>query len=248
MSQGHAVRYADSDGSNGRVYSPDLWRDCPLLDIMLGEADGHYFVDDFVDLPTGRYTATQATAGTFALGDAPGGVALADCNSTTVTQGINVQLGSTVGESFIPVAGSKIWAEARLKATDIATGPEFYMGLAVIDTTIIGSSALSAQAIGFKSVTDDGVLLATCKGASSETTAASNTLVEDTYVRLGFRVTETGLVEFYVNGVKNATTIAANLPIVEMVPSLVCQSDGTTDSIIHIDQWRFVQANNVNVG
>ena len=190
--------------------------------------------DDFVDLPTGKYTATQATTGSFALTDAEGGVALADCDSTTVTQGINVQYGGTAGEAVKAAAGQNIYFEARIKSVDMATGPEFFLGLAVTDTTIIATSALSAQAIGFKSVTDNGVLLATCKDGSSETTGTGTTLVDGTWVKLGFKVIGTSKVQFFVNGTL-VSTVTANIPTTEMRPSLVCQSDGSTDTIVHID-------------
>lgn len=196
---------------------------------------GTHWLDNFMDLPTGKYTATQATAGTFALDDAEGGVALADCNSTTATQGINIQLGGTAGESFKPAAGRTIYFEGRVRADDIATGPEFFFGLAITDTSLIAGSALTSQAIGFKSVTDDNVLLATCKDGSSETTAASiHTFVDGTWVKLGFKVIGTSKVEFYVDGVLKGS-ITANIPTTEMRPSLVCQTGGTTDPIIAID-------------
>lgn len=217
-----------------------FWRDCPFLGKTAFQACGMgtFFFDDFVDLPTGKYTATQATAGTFALDDAEYGVALADCNSTTATQGINVQ---KPGECVKPAAGKTIWYECRVKAADIATGPEFFAGLAITDTTLVASSALSSQAIGFKSVTDDNVILATCKDGSSETTASSiHTFVDDAWVKLGFKVTGTSKVEFFVNGV-SVGSITANIPTTELTPSLVCQTGGTTDPIVHID-WHAVAA------
>tara|TARA_R110000824_G_scaffold13979_3_gene60104 strand:- start:3913 stop:4659 length:747 start_codon:yes stop_codon:yes gene_type:complete len=216
-----------------------LWKDCAIETLANDYNRGYVFKDNFLTLPTGKYTATQATAGTFALGDDEGGVALADCNSTTVTQGINVQLNSTVGAAFRTQASGKLWFEARLKASDIATGPEFFCGLSSIDTTIIGTSAnTSANHIGFESVSDDGVLLfhAEVAGVRTSGTATIHTLVEDTYVRLGFKVVDRARIEVYVNGAK-VDTLTAGFPLVGMVPSLVCQSDGATDSIVHLDWW-----------
>ena len=100
------------------------------------------FFDDF-SKGVAHYTATQATAGTFALDTSVNyPVALADCNSTTATQGINVQLP---GEYFLPAAGQTIIFEARFKFADVATGPEFFIGLHEVDTTIIATSALSGS-------------------------------------------------------------------------------------------------------
>jgi len=205
---------------------------------LLGSLDA-YWRDDFQDLPTGRYTATQSTTGTFALDDAAGGVALADCNSETVVQGINVQRGGTTGETFLAAAGTTIYFEARVKAADIGTGPEFFLGLHIIDTAIIDTSAMAAADsdwVGFKSLTDNNILLGTTSDNATEATAASiHTLVEDTWVKLGFKVIGTDSVEFYVNGALKSNTITTNLPGGLLVPSLVCQSNGTTDPIVHID-------------
>jgi hypothetical protein len=101
---------------------------------------------------------------------------------------------------------------------------------------------LSSQAIGFLSVTDDNVILAACKDGLALTTASSiHTFVDDAWVKLGFKVTGTTKVEFFVNGVL-VGTITANIPTTELRPSLVCQSGGTTDPIVHID-WLALAAN-----
>jgi hypothetical protein len=142
-------------------------------------------------------------------------------------------------------AGGVLVFEACLALADIgSSGPEFLAGLYVVDTTLIGTSALSAVGVGFKSVTDDSVLLATSKGASAETTATGVDLGdydkdvagEDAWVRLGFRIDGTERAQFYVNGQK-VSEITANLPATTdlLVPSFVCQSDGTVDTIVHLD-------------
>lgn len=231
------------DAVTRRKYSLDLWKDCPREAIKSGIEEGIAFEDDFVDILTGRYVITQATAGTFVLDTGTSienGVVLADCNSATATQGINVQL--SLAAAFKPQVGQDIWFEARIKAADIATGPEFFLGLAEQDTTIIASSAIStANHIGFLSVTDDNVVLHSGEKASAAATgAAIHTFVDDAWVKLGFKVTGLTKVEFWVDGVKQADTFnlaAANIPIVSLTPSIVCQSGGTTDPIVHLDWW-----------
>jgi hypothetical protein len=198
-------------------------------------------------LPTGKHTATLANAGTFALTDAEGGVVLADCDSTTATQGINVQLGGTAGESFlIPDSGMCLF-ECRIKAADIATGPEFFIGLAETDTTLVASSAMdtSKEYVGFKSMTDDNVILGCANDAAESTASSIHTFVDDAWVKLGFVIKNGSLVQFYVNGAlkTNTITTAANIPANLLRPSVVCQSGGTTDPIVHIDWWRFAVSN-----
>lgn len=240
MGASSSFDYARSSDTT-RKFSPIIWNQVDVSALKAG-IEGYCFEDDFFDLPTGKYTATQATAGTFALDDQEGGVALADCNSTTAAQGINVQLGGTAGESFLAPSNGILIAEFRIKVADIATGPELFIGLAETDTTLIASSAMdgTSKFVGFKSVTDDGVLLG-CSQSTAESTASSiHTLVDDAYVKLGFVVKNRTTISFYVNGALKANTITttANIPAVLMRPTFVCQSGGTTDPILHIDRYR----------
>lgn len=227
---------------DGSGLSSDLWRDCPRDEIMHDPGVGYYFRDNFTDLPTGRYTATAATSGTFALDDAARGVALADSGAAVDNQGINVQKAvGGVGELFIPKARCRIWAEAYLKLVTISTGPQFFVGLHEIDTTIIAAGAMSgSNYIGYQSVTDDGVLLFASNKAGTGTTKSATTAADGTYLKLGFKVTDLTKIEYFINGVKQGETIAtANIPIVAMTPSLVCQSAGTVRPVAHIDWWEF---------
>lgn len=240
--QGIYTNYAGEYESRGQ--SGLLWKDCPGGDLNIDLNRGYFFLDDFLDLPTGKYTATQATTGTFALSDEEGGVALADSGSTTEAQGINVQLGSTVGEFAATQTAGKLWFEARVKASDITDsgtqkGPEFFCGLSAIDTSVIAASANSStDHIGFESVSDDNVLLFHTENGGNRTssTATIHTFADDEYVKLGFRVTNQSKIEVYVNGAK-VDTLTTNICTALMVPTLVCQSGGTTDPIVGIDWW-----------
>lgn len=234
--------------SGGRGFSRSLWNLSRLAEISMDPDAGFFFCDDFLDLPTGRYTATQATAGTFALTDADGGVVIADSNSTTDTQGINVQLGGTAGEMILPEADTEIWFEARVKVHDFGTagaGIQFFLGLSETDTTIIASSAnSSANHIGFEAIATDSVTgvseKATTRGTvSSLTTLIDSDVTADSWVKLGFHVKGVDTLTFYVDGTANGTTIATtNIPAVELRPSIVVQTDGaSTDPLAHMDWW-----------
>jgi len=195
--------------------------------------------DDFTKTPVDDedYAFTNATVGTMALAAAgENGVLLLDAASTTATQGAQMQRPAA---SFLPKAGRHILFSARLKITDTYDKCEFFAGLAEIDTTIIGTSAVStANHIAFSCVTDDGVLLSNCEKAGAGATTTGYTLVEDTYLTLGIHVHELSKVEFSVNGViKGIISTTANIPIVGLSPSFVCQSGGTNDPIMSIDYW-----------
>ena len=199
--------------------------------------------DDFVTTPVDDedYAFTNATAGTMALDPAAAnGVLLLDSNSTTVTQGAQIQRPAA---SFLPVAGRTIWFETRLKLVDTYDDCQFFAGLAEIDTTIIGSSAVStANHIAFTCVTNDGILLSNAEKAGANTTGVGTTLAEDTWVVLGIKVNGLTDITYYVDGVAvNKITTVANIPIVAMAPSFVCQTGGTADVIMHIDYWKCQQ-------
>ncbi|WDI44778.1 hypothetical protein [Bremerella sp. P1] len=225
-----------SSPSNGRYESRDLWAACPKQLIRDEYGAGKFFETDFMGKDVGMFTATQATAGTFTVDTGlEGGVAVADCASATATQGINVQAD---GAAFVPAAGVNLFFEARVKIADTATGPELFIGLSEIDTAILDTSAMASTNIAaFYSVTDDNVLaFATEDGGNATTEAGVYTMVEDTYVKLGFKIEGLSKITPYINGVAyDDNAITTNIPDTAVVPTFVCQSGGTTDPILYID-------------
>jgi hypothetical protein len=192
--------------------------------------------DDFNSQPI-SFTMTQATVGEWSLDDdAENGVLLLDSDSTTVTQGINAQKSLA---TFLPKAGRNIWFETRVKVTGIDNlNAELFMGLAEIDGTVIAASTVStANHIGFSSVTDDGILLANAEKAGTGATDTGVTIKNDTWYTLGFKVTGLDYVTFYVNNVKCGSLPTANIPIVVLAPTFVCQSGGTDQPILNVDYW-----------
>ena len=223
--------------NSGRGLSPGLWakqpRDFQDLNVGFGITDDFLTFDD-----ENKWVLTQATAGTVALDvAAKGGVLLLDSNSTTNNQGVQVQLGGAAGaSSFIASATSKIYYEARIKAADIgSTTCQVFAGLAIVDTSVFASAANStANHIGYEAINSTAVGIHSEKAGTRSSTASAHTLVDDTYVKLGFVVDGLTSVTPYVNGVAK-TAITTNIPIVALTPSFVCHSSGTTDPILHVD-------------
>lgn len=223
-----------------QVQCPGILNPVNINDVFLDS-------DDFVKAPITAedYTLTAATQGTMALSaGADNGVLLLDCNSSTTTQGANMQ---RIASSFTPKAGRDIWFEARVKIADtgsLATCGEIFVGLSAINTAIIATSAVTAtdnNFIGFSSVTDNGVLLTNSCKVAAVTTGTGATIAEDTWITLGFHISGLDTIDFYVNGVNTATHTTAYIPIVALAPSFVMQSSGTTDPIMHIDYWTCMQ-------
>lgn len=233
----------DPDLSAG--YSSNLWKTCPLQeylhDPMIGVLLDERWNSYNAAATTGDYVLTQATQGTGAISTAAPGVLELDSNSSTQGQGGQIQ---RIKSAFVPAAGKHIWAEFLVKVVDTFDKAQLFAGLAEIDTTIIGSGAIStANHIGFYiPASGAGVYTLAAAKASAAATKAAGTLAEDTYVKLGFYVDGVTSIQGYVNGVPSATAHAtANVPIVAVYPSFVCQSDGTNDPILHIAGYRIFQ-------
>ena len=227
-----------------------VWADCPLQAIAADPSIAFTFFEDFTGPMQGGVTATTnldgwtvtqaGAAGAVNLLNEAGGILEIDAVSTTVTQGLNVQATESV--IFTPASGKDIWFETRIRVDEALTA-ELFIGLSEADTAIIdGSANASASHIGWQCVTDDGVLLFSSEKASTGATKASNTLAEDTFVRLAFKVNGVTDIEFWIDGVKSSLThVTAEIPTVAMCASYVCQSDGTQDPVVGVDYVKIVQ-------
>lgn len=227
------------------TYASNIWKTCPLAeyrhDPFIGVQYDEPFVNYDATATTGDWVLTQATAGTAAISTAAPGVLEVDCNSTTQHQGVNLQRFKT---AFVPAAGKHIWAEFRVKVVDTFDKCNFFVGLAEIDTSIFASGVITTNNhIGFYCpTTGAGVYTLAAAKAGAATTKAGGTIAEDTYVNLGFYVDGVTSIQGYVNGVATATAHAtANVPIVALYPSFVCQTDGTNDPILHVAGFRIFQ-------
>jgi len=217
-----------------------LWRTCPLVAIASSPTIAFDYNESFHSYDaTDDWTLTQAVAGTAAISTTAPGTLDIDSNSVTVTQGVNLQ---NLNACFVPAANKSIWFEARIQVDEALTA-ELFIGLCASDTTIIGTSAMTTNnRIGFQCVTDDGVLLFTSEKNTAGTTTTSGTLVEATYVNVGFYVNGVTSVEGFYNGASVGTAHGtANVPIVAMFPSFVCQSGGTNDPVMHLAGYRVFQ-------
>lgn len=218
-------------------YANSLWVDCPLAeynhDPMIGSYLNECFQSYNTVATTGDHVLTQAVSGTAAVSTLYPGCLAINAGAATSTQGANVQ---RIKSMFLPASGKDIWFEARVRM-ETAIISELFIGLAEIDTTIIGSSAVSTDNhIGWSSVTDDGVLLFNAEKATVGTTAAAATISTSAWLRLGFKYDGTAdTLQQYINGVATGSAISTtNIPKVALYPSLVCQAAGTGQPVLHV--------------
>ena len=238
-------------GKELRGLSPNIFAQAALAELAVGGvSEGFGFIDDFLafDDASTRWLLTQASAGTAACDvAAKGGVLLLDSASSTNNQGAQLQMGgAAAASSFIPNANAKIYYEARIKLADIgSTTVQAFAGLSEIDSTLFASAAnSSANHVGYEAINTTALAIHSEKAGSRSSTSGVHTLVDDTYVKVGFVIDGLTKITPYVNGVAK-DTITTNIPIVELTPSFVCHSSGTTDPIMHIDWVACFQAEQV---
>jgi len=234
-----ADKSRDFDGASTRIKeleAPGMWQDF-YSDIRPFGKTSIYF-NDFHTWVADAWTVTEVGTSLQNLKDERNGV-LDLTSGGTENDGNNVQLGGTgdgetTGESFLPATGKNLWFECKLKSNDV-TEHDFFVGLSIQDTAICAS--YGADLIGFRS--DDGDALldftssSTASGATSDTGLA--TLANDTYVTVGFKVTGTSLIQYYVNGVLKGST--SNVPTTEMklsMAQLTGEGNAATLSIDYI--------------
>ena len=230
-----------------------MWADCPWLAAMADPSIAHYFVEDFqhvygpgtTDATMAGYTRTQATAGTVEIvTNVPGGAMLCSAASATQHQGVNVQKTHPI---IKPAAGKHIWFEVRAKRGGTASSKsQLFIGLSKINTTILPSGIITAQEdfAGVASITaqDNRIDLVGAKGATRAYTNSVMTL-DDEWHTYGLKFNGITSASLWIDGVDTGKTIAtANVPAVDLTPSWVCQSDGTTGNpTLTVDYWGYLQ-------
>ena len=206
-------------------------------DLILTDRNyGIRMVDDFLPFNSSLYTATPATAGAAAAIAGEGGICEIDSGSTTSTQGLNLQdkVASLRIPDTLPLA-----FEAKLNLSANATGPNFFIGLAITDTSLIASSVLTSACVGFQSLTANNVLLGVSKDAAGATVTESlgSLPTDGSDIYLGFRI-EKGMLRFYVTRAEVGPVVRTNLPTgLDLARTVVCQTRGTTRPVVNLDWW-----------
>lgn len=206
-----------------------MWDDC-----VFGGGEAHIvsrYKNHFHNYIAGDWTVTETGSGSRAITDEVGGVLLIT-NGASDDDVNSLQL---VGESFLPGVGKRVWVEARIKISD-ATQSDFCFGLAVTDTTP------RATANGIKFQKDDGDtnidFLVSTGSADSQATAIAT--LGTAYIRYGFKVTGTGLIEYWIDGIKKGA-LTITTPTTEMRLTLNIQNGEAVAKTMSIDYIHAVQ-------
>ena len=161
--------------------------------------------DDFHKYAAGDWTITAVGSGSVALKAATD--PLGNLLITNAAADDDSQSLQKVGHAFAPASGKKLYYECRVKISD-ATQSDLLVGICATDTTPLAN----ANSIVFYKA--DGALTGsfiTTNTSVSSTDAGIFTMADDTYIKLGFKVSGTGLVEYWVNDVKKGS-LTTNIP------------------------------------
>jgi hypothetical protein len=178
-------------------------------------ADVIKFVEDFVDGPAtdagfdavGEWTITRVEGGagesTLTRTDGVGGELLITTDAAD-NDGVNMQL---IGESFKLASGNIVYFGVRLKAS-ATTQNDFFVGLAITDTDILGGVT---DRIGFEKLDAATAVKAMLEKDSTETLSGTLATLDTSYHTYEFYFDGTN-VEFFIDGVSVYVPAVTNLP------------------------------------
>lgn len=189
-------------------YSPQqgktLWENFPQQAIESDPAAGYVDFNDFMEYVAASFTITAVGTSPIAQVNEAGGV-ITITTGGTEDNGDNIQ---RLGESWKLTTGKPCWFEVRVKVDEVIQS-DLLVGLCITDTDLLGGMT---DGVYFRKVDGSAVVEFVTEKDSTETaTAAVHTLVNDTYVRYGFRFNGAGTVQAFVNGVLVATH-TTNIP------------------------------------
>jgi len=168
-------------------------------DFLSGPGTDATFDDDWtvtrVEAGAGESTATR-TDGV--------GAALLITTDAADNDGINMQ---AIGEAFKLASGNVVYFGCRLKAS-ATTQNDFFVGLAITDTDILGGVT---DRIGFEKLDAVTAVKAMLEKDSTETLSATLATLDTSYHTYEFYFDGTN-VEFFIDGVMVSAPVATNLP------------------------------------
>lgn len=175
---------------------------------MLDPSVYHSYFNDFDTYLPSEWVITTVELGagsaTEALADADGGVLLI----TNDAADNDSDFFNKVGESFLFTTDIRTIFKARFKVSD-ATQSDFIMGLQITDTTPL---AVSDGVYFQKDDGDANLDFHVTKNGTSTSQTAVATVVDDTYIEVGFYYNGIDAVEYFIDDVRTGSSVITNLP------------------------------------
>ncbi len=220
--------YDASGTAAGAGLSPEIWSDCPRLQMLIDPTIGHFLGDDFHQwLPTGYGYELTGTNGTCVKVAAQQDGVVRLTTGATDNDEAAMATGNDAGGLIKADASTNWWFEARVKVNQGNVAKGHFVGLA--EETGVANDLFTDDTMAMKVIDTIGfqLLAATDVAATWQTIiqlaggarAAVNTNVAtpstSAYVKLGMK-SVSGTVTFYIDGVATATTTtsaATNFPL-----------------------------------
>jgi len=184
-------------------------KDIPMFLVNPSSSLFYQYSNDFMTYNSGDWTITTTEAGTGSASEAltsQAGGALLITNDDADNDLDFLQLK---GESFKLSSSKRAYFEARFKVSD-ATQSDFVMGLQITDTTPLATTD------GVFFIKDDGdtnLDFIVEKDSTSTDTTAIHTMVDDTFVVVGFFIDpNTSQVSYFINSSDPVGVVNTNLP------------------------------------
>jgi len=202
----------------------------------------------FEDFDTRNLTDSTIAKWTDTLNSGTVAVAAAN-NGTIVLTAANTDEALTQSQmttaSWLPDIAKKYWFKARAKVSSNVLA-DVFLGLAVIDTTIVAASANTlTDCIGFfKAATDTSWTVSIRQDATTGAldTASVGSITSDTFFTIGLYYDGNGTMYYMVDDVVlgNVAVTSAYWPNAQMSPSMaVCQEGTAGANLLTVDYLLF---------
>jgi len=244
----------------GAGLSPEVWGDCPRMEMLIDPGIGHFIGDDFTLVNGESFT----TAKNYTLAGANGTFThlAADPNGVAVLTGpgadndeCNIELASAVGVIKLD-ATKDWWFETRVKMNQITTAQGVFAGL-LLDSVTMGvdfindnDMVLKVQSLlGFQvihAVDAAAIWQSVMILSGGARVALDSTLATASagWVKLGMK-SISDVITFYVDGVANETTTtsaATNYPLDQYVlPAFATKCGSGAANTLSVDWWYAAQ-------
>lgn len=247
-------------GAGGDGLSPNIWHDCPILQMMTDPTLGVFAGDDFTFVQPSTATsypyAVYGTGGTFSAnaGAMYGQAKLA--TGTTANNECYVTSNSNVAGLIKADASHKWWFEARVQINKASGIQGVFVGLAQeagVDADFMTDTTMALKmvdVIGFQILSASNIpavwQTVIQKSGGSRTAINSNALGGTTnFVKLGIKsVPKQGAatITFYADGVPltgTALSTATNFPLNKMLQATFATKTGAASANVLLVDWWF---------
>jgi len=191
-------------GLNTSAKDSTLWQGFGLPD----PTKWHVFWDDFVKYTAGDWTITTTEAGAGSATEALTNVAFGNLLITNDAADNDADFFQNKQEGFLMTSNKRTLFKTRFKVSD-ATQSDIVIGLQITDTAPLAVS----DGVYFMKDDGDALIDFHVEKNSTDTTATSaGTLVDDTFIVLGFDYDGANAIRYFVDDVHVGTSVTTNVP------------------------------------